>query len=153
MVPKFIAFFSERIGKPVSEFDLDDWRRAAIGAAQLLDAPKAPPKPRGRPKVQETNTLADLLNPTLLRRFEKKKSARAKGRPTAMYGRDNCYSIEFIEEVVSKVTSPEVRERWPNEAPYTQAEAVKLCLKVIGHPVGYAPAVQRALRRLKSGQK
>lgn len=153
MVPDFIAFFSERIGKPVSEFDLDDWRRAAIGAAQLLDAPKIRPKPRGRPKVQATNRLADLLNPTLVLRLNKSKSRQPRGRPIAKYGRDKKYSIEFIEEVVSDVTSPEARKRWPNEAPFTRAEAVRLCLKVIGHPVGYAPAVQRALRRLKSGQK
>lgn len=152
--PLFIRFYSERIGKPLSAFTKDDWRRAAIGAAQLLDAGVPKPKRRGRPPKQYPTRLADLLRLNQFKQFtDPQQPKRSRGRPQQQYGKDRNYSIEMLAEIVSDITSPEARKRWPDEAPWSKAEAVRELLRSIGHPVSYDKAVLRAIRRLESGQK
>lgn len=147
-IPSFLPYYAEKIGKPLSEFTIDDWKGAAFLASRCLDKAIPKAKPRGRPKKKRFMRLADLLMPS-----NSTQQGRPRGRPQQRYGKDRNYSIEAIAEVLSEITAPEARRQSPSDAPWNQTEALRVLLRVIGHPAHYEKAVMRAVRRYKSGQK
>lgn len=134
----FIAWFAERIGKPQSKFTKSDWQDAALNASAFIERAMPPSKSRGRPR--RTFPLSSLLE------ICEPKVSRGKGRPRAQYGRKGL-TIEHIANLVDEFTSRAVKKKFPNDAPRSDIAAIRMILKSIGHPVSYADAVARAVRR------
>ncbi len=148
-IPSFIQFFAEKIGKPVSTFAQDDWKRAALTAARLLDEAIPAPKPRGRPAKQRGMRLSQLLKPDYWPRSQENPvPKRPPGRPRSTFGRRGL-PIEAVAELFDSIRSPAVRKRWPNEAPRTKIDAMRVVLRRIGHLPDYAESVLRSVRDLR----
>lgn len=127
--PSYILYFAEKIGKPVSSFTKDDWKRAAILAATYLDEAIPTPKRPGRPKKPRcVNKLYEL-------RYREIKNP--VGRPIQTYGKKKLTAADISEllEIVMKALG------WRN-----QTKATQLILRAIGGHAGSAPSVLRSVR-------
>lgn len=140
----FLEYFAEKIGKPLDAFTKQDWKDAAISAACFLELamPKKgrPGRPRKRPRP---GTLACLLAEQ-----QTTKAPAPRGRPREKIGRTVPLTVTQFAALVEKIRSPEVQRKFA-DAPRTKKDAVLSAMRAIGHQVGYLPAVERALRRLK----
>lgn len=148
-LPTFIHYCAEKIGKPISAFTKNDWKKVAITAAEFYDAMIKVPRRRGRkPKYRPGRTLSVLLGSA----YQLPK--RPIGRPVQKYGKEKV-SIGAIAKMIDMLLDKEVRKKWPKEAPRSQIAAARSVLKAIGYFPGYAEAVLRSVRdfRKKSSGK
>ena len=140
-LPQFIYYVAEKMGKPVSAFTKDDWKRTAIAAAEFYDRTIPASGKRGRPKkYRPENTIAWLLG------TERKKPKR--GRPIQLYGKKQV-PIAVVSRLIDAVLSKESRKKWPKEAPGNQIAAARSVLKAIEHPTEYAESVLRSVRHFR----
>ena len=127
-VPFFISFFAEKIGKPVLSFTKDDWRSAAIKAAEFLDKALPIPGRPGRPRKKSKNRLYELLCPPL---------NRPVGRPRQTYGKKG-FLVAEISELMEIITRDCNRRN--------QTEVMRLILRHIGGHAADADSVLRSVR-------
>lgn len=137
----FLDFYAERIGKATERFTKEDWKNAALTAARLLDELVPVPKRPGRPRKQRSDTLVALVQG----RWDSKPKLR-RGRPSAKYG---GLSAESLSRLADDLLSPEVRRRWPKDAPERREEAVRQVLRAVKAKDVYADAAVRAERRFR----
>lgn len=96
----FIQFFSEKLGKPVSSFTKEDWKQAAIAAAEeferrRLESLPPPQKKRGRPRKNTQNALRPDYTPPAPPEPPKKRGRK----PAQYYG----YSPEQLAQRVEAI--------------------------------------------------
>lgn len=151
-LPSLSKFFPEMVGKPVTDFTLEDWQTVAYEVATFaneLMAELCPPqKKRGRPKIVNHLNSAHFLSS-----LSRRASRGVRGRPRQdYYGLPLEAIAEIVEYVSKEVASPEAREKWPR-APRTKRYVLDTVLRVLkNRSDGYHDprAVERALRRFRA---
>ncbi len=146
--PNVLYFFAEKFGKPISAFTKADWRKAAIAAAIYFERTSPIPKKRGRPRNRPKGLLSlrDLVRVRYPTPVITQTIKNPIGRPRSTYGNAGL-GIECVRDIFDAIRAPEVRAKWPNNAPKSDIEAMKSVLRVIGHQAGHAESVLRAIRR------
>lgn len=141
----FIDFYAEKIGKHTQRFTKQDWMNAALTAARFLDelvpVPKRPGRPRKKPR---TDTLAALVRGDF--DFNSKPKQR-RGRPAADYG---GLSAESLSQLADDLLSPQVRRRWPKDAPKSREQAIRQILRSVKADNVDPNAAARAERRFRT---
>lgn len=170
-LPLLSKFFPEIVGKPVSDFTLEDWQTVAYKSASIADELMAelcpPQKKRGRPKKCEPSdsaiSLVDLgvlgamgSENVLAALLGRSPTKRKRGRPvTRYYGLSVATIEEITEDVVKAVARPDVRRKWP-KAPRTKRHILENLLSILQSESGgyHDPrAIERALRRFRADKK
>ena len=145
--PSFLIYYADKVGKPLLAFTKKDWQQAAFIASIWLDEAVPVHKKPGRPRTHpQKNTIAWIAN------NGSPQTKKKIGRPQSTYGKDSR-SIKEVSLIFDNLRSKAVRKHWPNNAPKTDLDAMKLTLQTIGHPTHYANSIMRAVRRYRSGQK
>lgn len=158
-LPSLSKFFPEIVGKPVSDFTIEDWQTVAYKAATFADELRAelcpPRKKLGRPRKPEKRLAGPSGSVNFLAEYLRGPSpaVRKRGRPVQeYYGLPLATIDEIAESVASNAASPEVRKKWP-AAPRSRRYVLRIILGVLRKKTGIyhdLPTVERALRRFRA---